>query len=397
LSEAGNRVESGLFVTQLERIFVDIIRYEEKRLLNIEAAAQLLADARTIQEVAEVRNYAEAVRLVARQAKAGLEVQNQAAEIKLRAERRAGEMLAEIERITPEEKGALLNHDGVTRNHRGYMDTLKETDIPRTTAHNWQQIAAIPEPEFEQHIEETKAAKRELTTSGTVRVAKQLRRESLRDEMAANGNGAPDEGDLWQVYQSDIAQALTYIEPESVDVIITDPPYSRGYLPLYETLARVSSQILKPGGSLLVMCGQSYLPDIFNLMCPFMRYQWTLAYLTLGGQAAQLWDRNINTFWKPVLWFVNGEYKGKWNGDVLKSAVNNNDKRFHSWGQSVSGMLDIVTRFSNPGDIILDPFCGAGTTGVAAIREGRSFIGFDIDPEQIAITKGRLHDTASQT
>lgn len=180
------------------------------------------------------------------------------------------------------------------------------------------------------------------------------------------------------------------IEPGSVDVIITDPPYSREFLPLYKTLAKLAAWVLKPSGSLLVMTGQSYLPEVLAAMAPYINYHWVLAYLTPGGQSAQLWQRKVNTFWKPVLWFVNGRYEGKWIGDVAKSAVNDNDKRFHAWGQSESGMAELVERFSNPGDIVLDPFLGGGTTGVVAVKMERRFIGIDVDPAAITTADARI-------
>ncbi|MBN2004544.1 MAG: methyltransferase domain-containing protein [Anaerolineae bacterium] len=176
----------------------------------------------------------------------------------------------------------------------------------------------------------------------------------------------------------------------SFDVIITDPPYSREYLPLYEVLAREAQRLLKPGGSLAVMCGQTYLPEILALMTPALTYHWVLAYLTPGGQSTQIWPCKINTFWKPVLWFTNGAYAGAWIGDVARSAPNANDKDFHRWGQSESGMVDLVARLSRPGDHILDPFCGAGTTGVAALALGQRFTGIDRDWVALRTARRRL-------
>jgi len=193
----------------------------------------------------------------------------------------------------------------------------------------------------------------------------------------------------------DIEEELPKLPDGSVDVIITDPPYPKEYLDLYGILAQESVRVLKDGGSMLVMAGQSYLPDIFALMLPHINYHWIVAYLTPGGQAVQLWQRNVNTFWKPVLWFVKGEYGDKWAGDVVKSDVNDNDKRFHQWGQSESGIRGLVERFSNPGDVILDPFVGAGTTGVVAIALERKFIGIDIDANVVEITRLRISETLS--
>jgi hypothetical protein len=154
------------------------------------------------------------------------------------------------------------------------------------------------------------------------------------------------------------------------DCIITDPPYPKKYLHLYEELAELSKSI----PLVAVMCGQSYLPDIIATMIKHIQYRWTLAYLTPGGQAAQQWESKINSFWKPVLLFGKGH---EWIGDVCKSDAN--DKRFHEWGQSESGMADLIDRLSEPGQIVCDPFVGGGTTALISLRLGRRFVGCDID------------------
>jgi len=158
------------------------------------------------------------------------------------------------------------------------------------------------------------------------------------------------------------------------DCIITDPPYPEKFIPVYEELAELAKNI----PLIAVMCGQSYLPEIMAAMTKHLSYRWTLAYLTPGGQAVQQWKAKVNTFWKPILLFGKSS---DWIGDVCKSDVNDNDKRFHGWGQSESGMADLVDRLSKPGHLICDPFVGGGTTAIVTIRLGRKFIGCDIDKE----------------
>lgn len=209
----------------------------------------------------------------------------------------------------------------------------------------------------------------------------------LRDEMrAAERQAAVDErlAELGEagatVLSGDAATVMATIPAGTIDAIITDPPYPKEYLGVYGELAREAARVLRPGGTLAVMVGQSYLPDVLAAMVQHIRYHWTLAYMTPGGQAVQLWDRKVNTFWKPILWFVNGAYEGDWIGDVARSQVNDNDKSRHEWGQSESGMADLIERLTRPGDHILDPFSGGATTGVVAVRLGRRYTGIDLDP-----------------
>jgi site-specific DNA-methyltransferase (adenine-specific) len=101
-----------------------------------------------------------------------------------------------------------------------------------------------------------------------------------------------------------------------------------------------------------------------------------MAYLTPGGQAVQQFQSKVNAFWKPILLF--GEAVD-WLGDVCSSDANDNDKEHHEWGQSESGMSNLIERLSKPGQLICDPFVGGGTTAVVSLKLGRRFVGCDID------------------
>lgn len=226
-------------------------------------------------------------------------------------------------------------------------------------------------------------------------VGKLVAKEREKQERRKRRDAAPSTNDSspYQLIVSSIEELHEHIDPDTIDAIITDPPYEQSALPLYEVLARQAAAFLKPGGSLFVMTGQSYLPEIFTAIARHVPYHWTLAYLTPGGQSPQIWPRKINTFWKPILWFVKGTYQGEWHGDVIKSAVNDNDKRFHDWGQSESGMREVIENYTDPHALILDPFLGGGTTGVVALMLGRRFIGAEKDAHALTVAKNRMQES----
>ena len=252
-----------------------------------------------------------------------------------------------------------------------------------------------PTPREERAIKNPAVVERMASTGASaVSSEKQMRREEKAERKAYTlKKELPVE--MCRLLSADIRGGLPEVEDESVDYIITDPPYPKEYIPLYGDLSRLAARVLKPGGSLIVMTGQSYLPEVMAQLSSGMTYHWIMSYLTPGGQSPQLFHKRLNTFWKPVLWYVKGTYSGDYIGDVLKSPTNNNDKRYHEWGQSLGGMVDILERFTNPGDVILDPFLGGGTTGVAAVSMGRRFIGVDIEQGNISTSEKRIKEAYS--
>jgi ParB-like chromosome segregation protein Spo0J len=179
-----------------------------------------------------------------------------------------------------------------------------------------------------------------------------------------------------KLYHCSVADLSQHVEPESVDYIICDPPYPKEFLYTYSDLARFAAYALKPGGTLLAMSGQSYLPELIDMLSEHLVYHWTACYFT-PGPATTLYDRRLATSWKPLLWFTKGEYTGWMNGDVFHSEAR--DKHAHVWGQSESGMADIIGRFTETGQLICDPFVGGGTTCMVSVNMERRFVGCDID------------------
>jgi ParB-like chromosome segregation protein Spo0J len=232
----------------------------------------------------------------------------------------------------------------------------------------------------------------EIIANGEVNTVKDAKKIAKRNRYTESAQDVAIATETYRLICGDFADVSKQLKDESIDVIVTDPPYAKEYLYLYELLAKEAARLLKPGGSLLAMAGHSYIPDLLNLMTPHLNYQWTVAYLLPGGQSAAMHHRCVNTFWKPVFWFVKGKYEGDWRGDVVKSDVNDNDKRFDDWGQSESGIARLVEAFTLPGEVVLDPFVGGGTTAVVCVRLGRQFIGIDIEQSKIDITLGRLKD-----
>ena len=85
-----------------------------------------------------------------------------------------------------------------------------------------------------------------------------------------------------------------------------------------------------------------------------------------------------------------------WINDFISPPQSGKDKEHHEWGQAVCGMTAIVERFTNPGDVVLDPFLGGGTTGLVCSKLQRNFIGVECDADVASQAAGRIQYAAEQ-
>lgn len=82
------------------------------------------------------------------------------------------------------------------------------------------------------------------------------------------------------------------------------------------------------------------------------------------------------------------QMKDVWAGSLTKQSEKVEGK--HPTQKPEYLLERIILASTEEGHVILDPFCGSGTTGVEAVRYGRKFIGIDVSEEFLEISKKRL-------
>ena len=193
---------------------------------------------------------------------------------------------------------------------------------------------------------------------------------------------------LSKVHLGSYQNVLAQLPDESVDLIFTDPPYDQEHVADYGKLAQIAARVLKPKGSLIVYAGHYALPQIFKLMCPHLTYWWQLV-VKHSGAAARQPGKWVFVHYKPLLWFTkDGRRDNRYVSDFIHSEQPK--KNLHKWEQDVSEAKYCIEQLTNEGDMVVDPFCGSGTTAIAALTLGRDFIAGDIDEASIEMTNGRL-------
>jgi hypothetical protein len=149
---------------------VSLIRYNEAR--------RALLSASRVDEAKRIRDRAEAVRVYAFQAK-NFELQNTAATIRLLAERRAGQLLIDMEKNPGTRGTGRPRKDGSRKRQSvrttAHLPTLDEIGISRDQSSKWQRLARlVPDEVFEKALAQAKEMQGEITTIGVLRLIKEL-------------------------------------------------------------------------------------------------------------------------------------------------------------------------------------------------------------------------------
>lgn len=182
------------------------------QLVKLDEARRALAEASTLQEIKDIRDKAEAIKAYVKAAGYSLEMQNQAAETKLRAERKGGELLKEMEK----NKGG-WESCGNTMLPQDVAPKLKDLGIHKMQSVRWQQIADLPEDRFEEVIEETKEEKKELTQSLMLRESKDFQLQKKKAGHAELPKTVLPEGEFNLVY-ADPPWDYDFAETQSRDL-----------------------------------------------------------------------------------------------------------------------------------------------------------------------------------
>lgn len=189
------------------------------------------------------------------------------------------------------------------------------------------------------------------------------------------------------VFCGDAFELAAMIEPETVDLILTDPVYGR--VDDYELLAEIAASILKPDSALLAFASKQHTHTIRERMGKYLDFVWQLDYI-IKAKTTRLWAYNVFMWNTPVVWFAKG--KGYPLKTIPDTYIGNNGAVHggHKWNKNLGVLRYWINAFTRPGDIVLDPFCGGGSTLVAAKESGRRWLGFEIDPETAVAARERV-------
>lgn len=220
-----------------------------------------------------------------------------------------------------------------------------------------------------------------------VRRLSRLEREYQAEQRALTVAG-DFQAENFQLWLGDFRDRGQEIVSSTVDLIFTDPPYPQEALPLWDDLGLFAARVLKQSGLLVAYTGAMYLPEVIASLSKHLTYHWCGA-VVLNGPHSRVHNRKIVQGSKQLLFFVRKDYSGEvWFEDTCQSE--SEQKENHDWQQSLGPALYYLSVLCPEGGLVVDPFLGGGTTGAAAQRLKRSFIGIELDPAAFASAQERL-------
>ncbi len=217
----------------------------------------------------------------------------------------------------------------------------------------------------------------------------------------------------------DAVDFLRSLPAESVDLLATDPPYeSLEKHRAVGTTTRLKVSAASSNRWFEVFPNRRF-PELFAEVYRVLKRH-THFYLLCDPETAFIAKPVAEaagfTFWKPLVWdkrsigmgyhyraryeFVLFFEKGKRRLNNLGTADVIEAPRIRGGypaEKPVSLLEVLVGQSSSPGDIVVDPFMGSGSAGVAALRHGRRFLGNDLASESLALAEQRLREAGGSS
>lgn len=252
---------------------------------------------------------------------------------------------------------------------------------------------------------------------------------------------------LGKVYTGDCVNLMNQLPPDYIDLTVTSPPYDNlrkynGYSFDFESTAKQLYRITKPGGTVVWVVGDatikgsetgtSFKQTLYFMQCGFWlnstmifrktnafptdpkyRYNKCFEYMFILTKGR---PKIFNPLTEPTL--TKRKYKANWGRDKNDAVIVSNTEKTTKELKIRSGIWeyaigpggttndcfthkamfpeklaeDHILSWSNPYDLVFDPFSGSGTTGKMALLNNRKFLGFEISEEYTTLANNRIHN-----
>jgi len=219
-----------------------------------------------------------------------------------------------------------------------------------------------------------------------------------------------------ELINGDCLEEMNNIPDGSVDMVLTDPPYNIARDNNFQTMGRAGIdfgewdknfdlfsyidecyRVISKNGSFIVFNDWKNLGSISSYAEKLGFITKDMIRLEKTNPMPRNRDRRYITDYECAIWFVMPKSKWTFNRQDEKyqrpKFVCSIDKGLHPTQKSLKLMKELILIHTNEVDVVLDPFMGSGTTGVACKNLNRDFIGIELDEGYFKIAQDRIEST----
>jgi site-specific DNA-methyltransferase (adenine-specific) len=184
----------------------------------------------------------------------------------------------------------------------------------------------------------------------------------------------------------------------SVDIVVTDPPYGIAFKSNGQWFRRAVVMSGDDSTKIAEAIAQAFWGKPLAMFyspfrSPAIKWRSVLVWnkgrhVGIGGDRETCWKRDFELIGvrdnKPL--------NGKRDSAILTFRALLHPPSGHFAEKPIDLMVYLIEKLSNPGDTVLDPCMGSGTTGVACVRSGRNFVGIEINKNYFQIAARRIRE-----
>lgn len=220
-------------------------------------------------------------------------------------------------------------------------------------------------------------------------------------------------GKLFRLYNEDCLRLLPTLPDESIDLVITDPPYGftyrtwrpkrertndkpilnddENYYDVLDKTLQECYRVMKDGTAIYIFCGYQKIEGFVELVKKYFKYKNILVWNKNNWTAGDLFG-NYGTKTEYIIFATKGRHllNGRRDHNVLEYKRIPSTKAYFKF-QKPLGLLEfLIKKSSNENDTVLDPFMGSASTVIASNNLNRVGIGIEADENIYKIAVERI-------
>jgi DNA modification methylase len=380
-----------------------------------ENAQAQLAQIKTLESGVDYLNKVKAIEVWAKAEKKDAELQNMIAEQKIRTQRILGQLLKESDLKRGNAPGS--NNREIVKSKD---TTLQSFGISKDESSTFQKIAALPEEVFEREIavaKEESEKRVELTTSRVLFAAKEYEQQKKKDQHKQDVMDKRVQNIFKDSFiNGDCLAVLETIQDNSIDIVITDPPYGILYK---SNRSKFEDAITKRG---LLNDGADEAFTLLNKTCEVLSRKCaenSHLYFFCSWSVFSQFEKIISEYFiikTPIVWDKgnkgSGDLENDWGnqteiiifciqgkktinyrrGNILSVPRLHSSKMVHPTQKPIELINELLNVSYFEGDFVVDPFMGSGTTIHACNAKSIRTLGIELDNEMFEIAKSYNHE-----